>query len=104
MGRNRRDHRRAPRKAITIYSGCSRRDADGYRNGKAREMSDGETVMTMQQAANYVGYKSTKRFGGWVRRHKVPYELRGTQKIFLKSILDRWLVKIAQATARKVYP
>lgn len=64
---------------------------------------DGETILTMQQAANYVGYKSTRRFSGWVVRYKVPYERRGTQKLFLKSILDRWLVKIAETTARKMY-
>ena len=63
----------------------------------------GETIMTALQAANYVGYKSTRHFRDWVRLHKVPYEIRGRRKIFLKSILDKWLVKIAEKTARKIY-
>lgn len=63
----------------------------------------GETIMTALQAANYVGYKSTRRFRDWVRANKVPYEIRGRRKIFLKSILDKWLVKIAEKTAKRIY-
>lgn len=63
----------------------------------------GEVVMPMSAAAHYVGYKSTRRFRDWVSKHKVPYELRGNQKIFLRSNLDRCLRRIAESTARRVY-
>ena len=63
----------------------------------------GEKILTAPQAANYVGYKSTRRFRDWVRLHKVPYETRGRRRFFLQSILDKWLVKIAEKSARKMY-
>jgi hypothetical protein len=63
-----------------------------------------EDIMTMQQAAEYVGYKNKRRFmENWVRKNKVPYELRGSQKIFLRSNLDRYLHKIAEDTAKKIF-
>ncbi len=69
-----------------------------------KEKKDFPEVMTMQVAAEYVEYKNKRSFfRGWVLKHKVPFELRGNQKIFLKSILDKWLVKVAERTARKVY-
>ena len=66
---------------------------------------EGEIVMSLREAAKYVGYKDWRKFmSNWVRKNKVPYEIRGIRKVFLKSILDKWLVKIAETTARKVYP
>lgn len=61
-------------------------------------------LLTLQEAAAYVGYKNKRSFmRGWVVKHKVPYDLRGRQKFFVRSILDKYLVKVAEATARKVY-
>ncbi len=65
---------------------------------------DGEIVMSLREAARYVGYRDWRKFmSNWVRKNKVPYEIRGIRKIFLKSILDKHLVRIAETTARKVY-
>lgn len=63
-----------------------------------------ESLLTMDEAATYVGYKNKRAFmRGWVIPHKVPYDLRGRQKFFMREILDRYLIKVAEATARKVY-
>lgn len=63
-----------------------------------------ESLLTLDEAATYVGYKNTRSFvRGWVVKHKVPYEMRGRQKFFMREILDRYLIKVAEATARKVY-
>lgn len=63
-----------------------------------------EIIMNMQNAAEYVGYKNKRCFmEKWVRKYKVPYELRGSQKIFLRSILDKYLHKIAEDTAKKLF-
>lgn len=77
---------------------------------KARKMDDGvfgdnrEILLTLPQAAAYCGYKSKRNFmENWVRKHKVPYDKRGNRNFFLKSVLDRWLLKVAEANARKFY-
>ena len=63
-----------------------------------------EGLFSLEQAAEYVGYVNKRSFmRGWVVKHKVPYEVRGRQKFFLREILDRYLIKVAEATARKVY-
>lgn len=63
-----------------------------------------EVVMTLQEASNYCGYKDQRKFmSSWVRKYKVPYEMRGKRRIFLKSVLNRFLVKVAESTARKVH-
>lgn len=61
-------------------------------------------VLNLQEAANYCGYRDKRKFyRNWVVPNKVPFELRGNKKFFLKEILEKWLVKIAEATARSVY-
>lgn len=61
-------------------------------------------VLTLREAANYCGYKDKRKFfEKWVRPNKVPYELRGNKKFFLPEILDKYLTKIAERTAKKIY-
>ena len=61
-------------------------------------------VLSLQEAATYCGYRDKRKFlRNWVHTNKVPYETRGLKKFFLKEILDKHLLKIAERTARKIY-
>lgn len=65
---------------------------------------ENEIIMTLQEASAYCGYKDTKKFmSSWVIKYKVPYENRGKRKFFIRSILNKWLVKIAENNAKKVH-